>query len=232
MKKLLITNVSLSLTFILTILFAAPSFSATDWTLEKDDNGIQVYVRTPDGKEFKEFKGVAKIKTSLDSLMALMDDTKACTEWILNCTQPKLLELTSFAERYTYQVSNIPWPLTDRDIIIHVVLNQDPLTKVVTINIEAKPEYIPLNDDYVRVEISIGQYVFTPQEDGYIDVVWTQYTNPAGSLPSSLVNAMMVDMPFKSLGKMKELVKESKYQQAKLVYGEDGMAHSFEQRHW
>jgi hypothetical protein len=232
MIKLLIKKISLSLTFLLAVLISASSFSAPQWILEKDEDGIQVYVRTPEGKELKEFKGVVNINTSLDSLMALMDDTKACTEWILNCTQPKLLKSINFRERFTYQVSNLPWPLTDRDVIIHVLLNQDPLTKVITLNIEAKPNFIPIDEDFVRIETSIGQYIFKPLGDGNVEVVWIQYNDPAGKLSTSLINALVVDMPFKSLEKMRELVQQSKYQKAKLVYGEDGIAQSFEQKYW
>ena len=104
-----------------------------DFALDKDKNGIKVYTRKIEGSSLKEFKGVTSIKTSLTSLVALMDDTDALTKWLHNCSAAKLVQSMNYYERITYTVINAPWPVSDRDTVSYSKIVQDPKSKVITI---------------------------------------------------------------------------------------------------
>lgn len=201
------------------------------WELVKDEDGIKVYLRTVPGSKIKEFKGVTNINSSLDSILAVLDDTEACPKWIHNCKDPAKLSEISFNEGYIYQVIDFPFPVKDRDIILHSVMTQKADTKQVTIQLNAVPGYISETKN-VRIKKSDGFYLLKPLPGGTIEVTWQHHTEPGGRIPKWLVNSLLVDTPFKTLNNLRKIVKEEKYQRARLKYSPEGVAVGWEVKDW
>ena len=53
-------------------------------------------------------------------------------------------------------------------------------------------------------------------------MVWLQHTDPAGALPSWLVNALIVDIPFNSMKALERIAKEPKYANGQILYDAQG----------
>jgi hypothetical protein len=201
------------------------------WELAKDKDGIKIFLRTIPGSKIKEFKGVTNINSSLDSILAVLNDTEACPKWIHNCKDALTLSETSFYEGYIYQVIDFPFPVTDRDLILHSVMTQSADTKEVTIKLTAVPDNISETKN-VRIKKSDGFYLLKPLPDGSIEVTWQHHTEPGGGIPKWLVNSLLVDTPFKTLNNLREIVKEEKYQRARLRYSPEGVAVGWEVKDW
>jgi START domain len=201
------------------------------WELVKDENGIKVFLRTVPGSKIKEFKGVTNINSSLDSIVAVLDDTEACPKWVHNCKDPVKLSEISFNEGYVYQVIDFPFPVKDRDLILHSVMTQNADTKQVTIRLVAVPDYISETKN-LRIKRSDGFYLLKPLPDGSIEVAWQHHTEPGGGIPKWLVNSLLVDTPFKTLRNLRQIVKEEKYQRARLTYSSEGIAVGWEVKDW
>lgn len=184
------------------------------WKPAKDKDGIQVYTRPVKGFDFREYRGVTLIKTSVSSLVALVDDITVCSSWIPTCKEGRLLKRLNARETYTYTMNHAPWPVKDRDAIVHNRVSQDPKTKAVTIAMTGKPGYIPREHHFIRVEYLKGFWKFIPKSDGYVQVIYQVLNNPGGGLPAWLVNAAVVSQPFDTLFNMKKKVMEEKYQNA------------------
>jgi len=197
--------------------FAAEKQEA-DWMLAKDQQGVKIYTRQVQGIDFKAFKGVTTIKTSLSSLVALVMDAQASPDWMKNCSQSKLLKQVNAKECFTYSLSKAPWPVKDRDSIIHHVISQAKGTRAVTIKQVGKPDYIKENKDILRVKRIEGFWRFTPRKDGHVDVVYQALSDPGGAIPVWLVNSMLVAQPYETLLKMQKVVQREKYQKAKLAF--------------
>jgi hypothetical protein len=201
------------------------------WELVKDENGIKVFLKTVPHSKIKEFKGVTNINSSLDSILAVLDDTGACPQWIHNCKDAVELSEISFNEGYVYQVIDFPFPVKDRDLILHSVMTQNPDTKQVTIRLVAVPDYISETKN-VRIKRSDGFYILKPLPDGSIEVTWQHHIEPGGGIPKWLVNSLLVDTPFKTLRNLRQIVKEEKYQRARLKYSSEGVAVGWEVKDW
>ncbi len=201
------------------------------WELAKDKDGIKVFLRTIPGSKIKEFKGITKINSSLDSILAVLYDTEACPKWIHNCKDPLKLSEISFYEGYVYQVIDFPFPVKDRDLVLHSVMTQDANTKEVTIKLTAVADYVSETRN-VRIKKSDGFYLLKPLPDGYIEVTWQHHTEPAGNIPKWIVNSLLVDTPFKTLNNLREIVKKEKYQRARLRYSSNGVAVGWEVKDW
>jgi hypothetical protein len=197
------------------------------WELAKEEDGIKVFLKAVAGSKIKEFKAVTRINSSLDSILAVLYDTDACPKWLHNCKEATRLSDIGFYEAYIYQVINFPFPVKDRDLILHTVMTQEPESKDVTIKLDSAPDYIPPTKN-VRIKKSTGYYFLKPLPDGTVEVTWQHYTDPGGGVPKWIVNSQLVDTPLKSLENLKKIVHEQKYQKAKLRYSSEGIADGWE----
>ena len=211
-----------AITIILLALGCSGSFASetkkAKWVLAKDKKGVQVYTRKVEGIDFKEFKGVITIKTSLSSLVALVSDAEASPDWLANCSKSAILKQITPQETYTYSLSKAPWPVMDRDTILHNQIFQDKTTLVVTIRQTGKPDYIKEKKNIARVKRVEGFWQFTPQQDGNVEIVYQVLSDPGGKLPVWLVNSSLVSQPYDTLPKMQKVVKREKYQKATLEF--------------
>ena len=184
------------------------------WKQVKDQHGIQVYTRTIEGFNIIEFKGITRIETSMASLLALIRDIEATPQWVANCTESKILKRISDNETYTYSLSNAPWPVQNRDAVVHNVISIDPKTSVVTVRQTGHPDYMKEKKKVIRVRRLEGFWQFTPKEQGQIEVVYQLLSDPSGKIPAWLINASIVSQPYETLLSMKKIVRQKKYQNA------------------
>jgi len=196
----------------------ATSLFAAEWELKKtdDDLGIKVYTRAVEGSPFKEFKGVTNLKSTLNGVVALVRDTENMPNWMFNMLSIKVLKEVNEKESYSYSVNKTGPFMDDRDSVVHSVLSQDPTTKVVSMTLEGKPDYIPPSDDAVRVSSVNGLWQFTPNGNGTVEVVYQLHADPAGSLPQGLINNFIMKSPLESLTGMHEQI--GNYQDKKFAF--------------
>jgi hypothetical protein len=190
--------------------------SPSEFALEKDENGVKVYTRKIEGSSLKEFKGVTAIKTSLTSLVALMDDTEALPRWLHNCGAARLVQMINERERITYTTVKAPWPVADRDTVTYSKIVQDAKSKIITIYLKGMPDRYPVQSGKVRVPSLKGFWQFIPNKNGYVTVIYQLHSEPGGAIPDALANSTVTDIPYYTLLNMHKIVKEEKYQSAKL----------------
>ena len=190
--------------------------AAGEFQVEKDKNGVKVFTRKIEGSALKEFKGVTTIKTSLMSLVALMDDTDAYPQWLYNVTTAKLVNKINLKERVTYTVIHAPWPVSDRDTVTYSKIVQDKKSKIVTIYLKGVPNQYPAQAGKVRVPALKGFWQFIPNKNGYVTVIYQVHSEPGGSIPDAIANSTVTDIPYHTLLKMHQIVKQEKYQNGKI----------------
>ncbi len=196
---------------------------AGEWSLQKDEVGIKVYTQEREGSSFKAFKGEAVVDAPLMSVVAVLYDTPACKTWMYECSYATNVKLVRFEENYIFQQYELGFPVSDRGVLLHSVLHFDKegarIDSHEVMDFCDNGNNVQCNAinqrDFVPVVRSRGSFVLTPIAADKTKVVWTQHTNPGGSLPTWLVNAMLIDSPFYSLLKLKTVVKEEKYQISK-----------------
>jgi hypothetical protein len=196
------------------LLTATLSVSADDWKLERDRSGIKVYTRRVEGIAFKQYKGIVTLKAPLPTVIAVIEDVDAAPEWVDSCERMELVERVSPTESYTYNYVPAPWPVKDRDAVVHNRITQDEKTYVVTIKQTAKPDKKARIKKAVRVERIEGLWILTPQKDGTTELVYQVLSDPGGGLPAWLVNAVAISQPFNTLENLQEMVLREKYQSA------------------
>ena len=205
---------------LITMLIGAEEAVESEWNLRKDKIGIQVYSRKVEGLAYREFKGIVDIKSTLAASLALLDDTEACVDWLYRCESARVLQKSGIRQRHVYQVSDLPFPAATRDAIIKVEL-LDYSADSIRVTNQSVPDFIETTS-LVRIRDSYGTYLLQQLDEQHLRLTWTQYIDPAGSLPAFMVNALLTDVPFKSLKKFREVVKKEKYRNARFIYDESG----------
>jgi len=169
-----------------------------DWELKKEENGIKVYTRYAENSRLKEVRAVTEVESSLSGIVALLLDVKNYPNWIYACGEASTLKAVSNHEEYHYQVTNLPWPFDDRDMIWHFNIEQEGSAKIVNITNTSEPDYIPAKKGIERVIRVQSTYKLTPLNGGKVEVEFEIFVDPGGSIPAWLINANIVRAPYKT----------------------------------
>lgn len=199
---------------------AKPTFNATDWQLEKDADGVQIYVRQMDGTSYRQVKAVTKVAASLGGMVTLIKDDHASPQWMDRVEKFETVRQVADNEWYTYAEVGIPWPFKNIDMVTRNTLLQDG-NRNVTVTIRNVPEFLPKRKDKSRVIRAQGSWMLIPKKDGVL-VEYIFQAKPEGiALPPWLVNSLTVHSFHRGIGRMRKLAETEKYKNAALDYIRD-----------
>ena len=204
--------------FSLSFLSFSNKKTTTDWELKKFENGISIYTRITENSEYKELKAVFQIKTSLSSIIALLNDVESYPQWVYKCGASKILKKNSDTHLIRYQTIVAPWPVDNRDVAVEVNSYQDEKTKIVYQKVKALPDYTPILKNHVRIREFTAKWTLKPLKNGLVEIEYELLVNPAGAIPAWVVNMAMVDGPYETSVKMKEWLMYEKYQKASFPF--------------
>lgn len=189
-----------------------------DWSLVRNRDGIKVYTRNVAGSKYKAVKASTSIHASLQALAALVRDNRECPKWQSMCERARALKFISPQNLYVYQVSNLPWPVADRDVVVHVIWRQDAKTRAVIMTANAVTGMMPHQKGMVRVTRASTTWTFMPVGQGRVRVTTVAHVNPGGPMPAWLVNMLLVDSPYTTLRNMRKILATGRYDKARLGF--------------
>lgn len=195
------------------------------WTLQSEKSSVSYYTRESKVSSLPEFKASVDINAPMSDIITALTDFKSHPEWVYGCEQSEVLALSSLSEAYVYQVTRVPL-LKDRDTIMHAQIKRSSGGNGYVINLTAAPDFCSdktttqckqtLNNDYVRVEDAMGTFELTELDNQTTRVEWTQFLDPAGSLPHWAFRMRLSQVPIKSLSNLKKRVEvDTEFTQAK-----------------
>jgi len=180
---------------VLTVLLCATAVQAGErqWRLEREEEGVRVYLADVPGSKYKAYRGVVTINGDLAAMKAAPEDVEGSCTWIFSCQQQRLLkgggDMSELYARF-----EMPWPVKARDSVIQVATRTDADGSVTRL-LKALPDRLPAERDFVRVQRVDGQWQLKPLADGKVEVTYEAHTEPGGSVPSWLANSFVVDAP-------------------------------------
>lgn len=203
--------------FLLSLFYHSVNAQA-DWTLKRAKDGISIYTKTVSSSGLKGIRVKCSLPAKLSQMVALIMDVDAGEEWVYGTKSSVLLRKVSPSELYYYSEVDIPWPLSNRDFIAHLIVSQDPRTKVVTINGPTEATYLPVKKNIVRVNHSNGKWILTPTKNNSIQIDYTLEVDPGGTIPVWLVNLFATSGPTETFKKMKTQIQKPQYVNAHLSF--------------
>ncbi len=190
------------LSVIAAILVTATTINAqSDWKLAKDKNGIKVYTRTQTGSKNKEFKAYTTVNAPIAKVEAKLGDVDNFDEWMNDVINPRQVKKVSNNEYYNYIELKVPFPFDNRDMVLHV--KKSNVNGVITLDQTSAPTEEEAKKGKVRMTVASGKWILTP-EGNTTKIEYTFSADPAGSIPTWVVNMFVVDGPVTTLSNMKD----------------------------
>lgn len=207
--------------WVISIVFSQVGFAEEPWKLIRKAEGITIYIRPVPGTGFSQFRALTKAKVNMFSLIELWSNADTFKEWMFSCKDAVILKKENRQNYLIYIISQVPWPLMNRDNILDANLVQDPKTGTTTIYLTGRSDYIEKKKNLVRVVRSFGFVQFKPTESGEIEITFEFFLDPGGAIPAPIANLFISDFPFFTLKQMKETAMLPKYRSAKFDFLKD-----------
>ena len=178
-----------------------------DWKLSKDKDVIRVYESEVKNSNLKSIKVECVLPGTYDKLMAILNDVSRHKEWVFHSKNSNILKRNSSKDFYYYTETSMPWPMSNRDAVVHLMMNRDSLNRFLKITATGVPNFIAEKSGKVRVpRSSVSWYVTMPSSTS-ISIVYTFEADPGGSMPAWLVNMFADKGPYESFKKLSTLLK-------------------------
>ncbi|HTQ27416.1 MAG TPA: START domain-containing protein [Puia sp.] len=194
------------------------SMAQEAWSLKKDKDGIKVFSRSSDSSKFDEVRAEFDMQASLSDMVAVMMDVDHHVDWVYGTKSSSLLKKVNDSDLYFYTEMEIPWPLSNRDLAVHLSFSQQPQSKVVTIVAVSVPHYIPEKKSIVRVPFSSAVWTITPIGHDSIHVAYHVQVDPGGAIPAWLFNMFVSKSPYESFEGLRSRAREERYRLANVSF--------------
>lgn len=210
-------NFSCSLFLLATLFTFSPEMSQAqnNWTLASQHESIQVYTRPMPNSKIKAIKVVSPVNATITQLVATILDIKTCSEWVYHSKKNVLIKQNSPLDLIYYSELSVPWPVENRDYVVHIQAEQHPQTKVVTINSPCIPGYMEEKDGIVRISHSVGRWTITPISKNQVRAEYMLEVDPMGTIPAWLTNLFATKGPLETFRQLKVHTQNEEYKEAR-----------------
>ena len=192
----LICHVVVLLTF---MMWSQVSFAQLDdWKLVREDEGIKVFSRIGETSTIKEIRITCSVKSSMEHLELFLSDVPKYADWVYKCDTSLLLKQISNTEIIYYITLNFPFPMTDRDLVIHSKHSIDSLG-VYRSHSAASTEFPTEASDFIRISQFESTWEISPQNDGSLFIDYFAHSDPGGDIPAWLINMAIDQGPYHTM---------------------------------
>lgn len=186
--------------------FLTTTTYADDWALAKEQNGVKISTRHIDESSIKAFRGQTQINAPIKDILDYMEVVASIPDWMADVKAISQIEHTGNV-KIQHVLTDMPWPVRDRDGIYKLTLERESPLRA-KIEIDAIPDYLPITDNVVRIELAHGYWLFEEKE-GKTLVIYEMHVDPSGRLPSWIVNSAIVRAPYSTLLNLKQELEKS-----------------------
>lgn len=188
-----------------------------NWSQARNHDGIRVWTREVPGYPIRAFKATTIVKSTLGGLVTLVLDTPRAGEWIYRTDRVDVLrrndEKASFVVRI---ITDFPWPLRDRDVIVEGIIHQEEGGTVSIISRTVPREFYSEDPDYMRMPDFEGLWTFKPLGKGLVEVTMQGRADPGGSIPASVINLIVHETPYQTMRGLRRMLEDKRYNAATL----------------
>lgn len=184
----------------------AAAATEAEWVLQKDESRIQLYTRPVPDSPFLEVRVTALIDAPIRKVAMALGDGDGCSAWRAMCKSSEILITVSDTEHYIYLVLDLPWPVSDRDMVIHSIAQVDREAGTVTVHFDPASSRQP-EQDYVRAE-STGLYQARAISAEQVEFTYIMHTDIGGDLSADIINPRLADSTYEDVKRLQALAEQ------------------------
>lgn len=194
--------------FLLAIIFASTQVpgklagQSTEWSLEVEEDGVQVYVRPEAGSDMS-VRVVTTATTTVAAVKQVLDDAPAYPEWVHRCEEAYVAPGGQPDNYIYYSHIDMPFPFQDKEVVARIYQTTDPSTGVLTRNISAEPEALPETKGRDRLTAYEAVWTLTPKPNDQVEIICQVRTSAGSGLPMWLRKEIMTGGPAQTVANLK-----------------------------
>ena len=186
--------------FVLLVPLCVQSQDACKLKIDKDS--IKVYTCHTDTSRFKSLVTELTVNSTLDQLARFVLDIPNYTRWQYNTIESKSIRKISDSEQIYRTVIEAPWPVTNRDMVVHLRLIYSEDKKNLVITADSQVGIVPYKEGLVRVPSSHAQWTVS-REGKKLRIRYMMQIDPGGAVPAWLANWVCAHAPYLSFRQLK-----------------------------
>ena len=205
---------------IVSLIASSPTLLAQDnpWLLKRNLPDMKVYYRDSPNSYIKELKITLDVESDLRTIMAVLNDVPVYPDWAFKCIESRVVKEVNDTEMYYYNEIDFPWPMSNRDLIAHSFVHQDPISKKISTRSESAHHMEPEKEGLVRVKLIEIRWEITPTGPNSAHIEYFLKSDPGGTIPAWMINLAIDKGPTTSMRGFRERLKMDKYKNAQLAY--------------
>lgn len=167
------------------------------WEFVKEKEGVRIYTRKEQNTAVKSFKGEAMLHRKYENVINLVGNPHNQDWWADDIKGLRVLLFEKDRHVQYYLIYDVPWPLSDRDLVVDAIMSTDPVTGARSVEAKAIPDALPEKPGLVRIRNYWQKWTITPVKPGLVQVVLEGAADPGGSIPAWLYNMVITETPLK-----------------------------------
>src|SRR5258705_13227463 len=192
---------------LLCLIFASGATAQYNWKLSKEKDGIKVYESEAKHSNYKSIKVECTLEGTVDKLIAVLNDVTHQKDWVYNNKNSYVIKRVSPYELYYYAETSLPWPMSNRDAVVHLQMNKDSDNRSLHVTANSVAGFVPEKSGKVRVPRSSISWNVSMPTARTINITYVFEAEPGGNLPAWLTNMFADKGPYESFKKLAQILK-------------------------
>lgn len=175
-------------------------FAKQEWKLIKEKDQVKIFSMEAEGVDVLAFRSVGVLNAPVDQVMELLRRVELSTKWMPRLQEKYVIRDVSDYEAVTYSINDLPWPFTDREMVLNnrLVVHKKTNNMVVEI-FSVEDEKAKRRKKSIRAQVYLGQTWIKAINEKQTEVEVVILIDPKGKIPKWLVNLLQKNMPYKLL---------------------------------
>ena len=194
----------------LLVLLLGSIASASDWEKISEEDGVSTFRKEIPGSPVVAFRGEALIEDGMARVAGVLEAVQREREWMADVGESENIEVKNEYDRWEYNRTTTPWPLQDRDFVIHTLIHFEKTpepTLTIQMNSAANPK-MPPKKGVVRGDLIDSSFVLKSLGPSKTWFACEIHADPKGSIPKWVVNLFQKSWPLDTIsGLRKQLQK-------------------------
>lgn len=182
----------------------------TEWELTKDRNEIKVYTAKQNSSKFRSIKVEAVFNGTLQKLVKILMDVRNNKNWVYGTKNSYPVKEVNAGEIFYYSETELPWPLSNRDVPIRMKLNLNTANNTLEVVAVGEPGAIPVQKGIVRIPVFNSSWNVKSDGKNRIFINYFLQIDPGGNVPPPVSNAFLGKGPLETFQNLQRLLKEAK----------------------
>lgn len=183
-------------------------YQGFEWQAAASGETVEVYSSEVDGSPYVAVKAVTRINSDVKSVLRAFDSDVAekngCSPWRQMCKRSRILSEPSKEVSIRHLILDMPWPVSDRDMVMKSELQTDAEWRRAIIDGNTVSDELP-EQKYVRADSRI-RYEMRRLDSGETELIYINHTNLNGGVPAGLFNSKVVSSTQEEILALKQFV--------------------------